>query len=130
MRSGLSVSSHPDSPGFVREDPDRPGDRPIDLKFARPNRPSVPDLSGAPGTAVAQQSERVRPVRTSAAIKLISSLAISLGSAALAGGCSSSQEGTSAAFDPVANKKQQDAMRAFMEKSPPGVPGQAGSTKK
>jgi len=49
---------------------------------------------------------------------------------AFVGGCGeSSQEGTSVQFDPEANKKQQDAMREYMQKSKSGVPGKAGKPK-
>ena len=57
-------------------------------------------------------------------------MAVMIASMALAGGCGGSQEGTSARFDPEANKKQQDAMREYMQKQKTGIPGQGGKTKK
>jgi len=49
-----------------------------------------------------------------------------MGSMVFAEGCGSSQEGTSVQFDAKANLKQQDAMRAFMEKQKPATRAKAG----
>jgi hypothetical protein len=51
-----------------------------------------------------------------------------IGSVSFVAGCGSSQDGTSAQFDAKANLKQQDAMRAYMEKQKSG-PGKAAKGK-
>jgi len=51
-----------------------------------------------------------------------------IGSVSFVAGCGSSQDGTSAQFDAKANLKQQDAMRAYMEKQKSG-PGNAAKGK-
>ncbi len=56
-------------------------------------------------------------------------MGLMIGSMAFAGGCGGSQEGTSAPFNPEANKKQQDAMRAYMEKQKSAVPGKGAKAK-
>ena len=53
-----------------------------------------------------------------------------IGSMTFAVGCESSKEGTSAAFNPEANKKQQDAMRDYMMKNKNSLPGQGARAKK
>jgi len=55
---------------------------------------------------------------------MLLSIGIAIGSSVSIVGCGGSQEGTSATFNPKENMKQQDAMRAFMEKQKTGVPGQ------
>lgn len=58
-------------------------------------------------------------------------MAVMICSMAFAGGCGdSSQEGTTAQYNPEADKARLDAMREGMKKSMTGLPGQGPKSKK
>ncbi len=66
-------------------------------------------------------------VRKFTRLIMLSLMGALIGSTSFVAGCGSSMEGTSAQFDAKANLKQQDAMRAYMEKQKPA--GKAAKAK-
>ena len=69
-------------------------------------------------------------MRTKAGRRFMSFLVgITIGFVAIPGGCGGTQEGTSAAFSPEADKPRQDAMRDYMMKKKSGQPGAGKNAK-
>ena len=57
-------------------------------------------------------------------------MGVAIAAVALAGGCGESQQGgTSAPFNPEADKERQDGMRDFMQKQKVGLPGTGAKAK-